>query len=477
MDDRDRKKDTEKESKGKHTVDTGKAADAKGEKETAAGMESGVEKSDTDFITEKIKQRPINKKKLLRRTIITAAMAAVFGLVACLTFLLLEPVISNWLYPEEEPAPIELPAETEEMLPEDMIVDDSEMEETEQEPVLQLQDEQIEQMLNHIQFDTEDYAAMYDAVAKVAETAGKSVVTVTGSVSNVDWFNDPYESRDQTSGVIVAKSSKEIFILMNYEALADAESLTVTFCNGDQAQAQPEKKDVNTKLAVISVAETDLKRETLDTVASADLTGSSINSSILGRPVIALGSPMGNSGSVCYGMITSYNNALNMADASYKLLTTDIYGSGTASGILVNMRGQVIGIIDNSHNGEDMKNLVSAIGITQLRKVIERMSNGKDQAYLGTLGTDVTIEANEKQGVPYGAFITEIEMDSPAMAAGIQSGDVITAIGEKEINVYEDLVNAVMELMPEQTVEISLMRQGPEEYVPMAVSVTLGNRE
>ena len=44
-------------------------------------------KKDTSFISEKIKQRPINRKKLLRRTIITASMAVVFGLVSCLTFL------------------------------------------------------------------------------------------------------------------------------------------------------------------------------------------------------------------------------------------------------------------------------------------------------------------------------------------------------------------------------------------------------
>ena len=56
--------------------------------------------SEKKFMIEKIKERPVNKKKLLRRTLITASMAVIFGLVACFTFLVLEPVISNWLYPE-----------------------------------------------------------------------------------------------------------------------------------------------------------------------------------------------------------------------------------------------------------------------------------------------------------------------------------------------------------------------------------------
>ena len=117
--------------------------------EEAHGNE--VQKADSDFITERIKQRPVNKVKLLRRTLITAAMAVIFSLVACLTFLILEPVFSNWLYPEEEPAPIEFPAETEEMLPEDMIADDSQMEEPPP-PEIKLEDEQIAKLLDCLNF-------------------------------------------------------------------------------------------------------------------------------------------------------------------------------------------------------------------------------------------------------------------------------------------------------------------------------------
>ncbi len=440
-------------------------------------QENGVNIPDSDFITEKIKQRPIDKKKLLRRTMITAAMAVIFALVACLTFLILEPVLSNWLYPEEEPAPIELPAETEEMLPEDMIVDDSEMVQEEPPAEVKLQDEQIAQVLDNISLDVDDYLAMYNGLAAAAREAAKSVVTVTGSVSNLDWFNDPYESKDQTSGIIVAYQGKEIFILVNYENLEDAETIMVTFGSGEQVQAQLKLRDSNTKLAVISVAESDVNKETLEGIVLANLTGSSSNSAIVGKPVIAVGSPLGTSDSVCYGIVTSNNTTLNMIDSYYKVITTDIYGSGDASGVLVNLSGQVLGIIDNTHNSEDMKNLVSAIGITELRRKIEKMSNEKEQAYLGTYGTDVTIDANERLGVPYGAYITEIELDSPAMAAGIQSGDIITAIGEKEIKTFGDLVGAMIELQPNESVTITLMRQGPEEYTQMEVDVTLGKLE
>ena len=97
-----------------------------------SGIEQGTAKEQAeytppvqpDFLRETIKQKPVNKKKLIRRTVITVVMAVVFGLVACVTFLVLEPVISNRLYPEEEAKEVQFPEETvtEEMKPDDMLV-------------------------------------------------------------------------------------------------------------------------------------------------------------------------------------------------------------------------------------------------------------------------------------------------------------------------------------------------------------------
>ena len=77
-----------------------------------------------EFITEKVKERPINKKKFMRRTILTVSMAVIFGLIACLTFSLLEPIISNWLHPQDKIEKIEIPVVSEEILPQDMMVHD-----------------------------------------------------------------------------------------------------------------------------------------------------------------------------------------------------------------------------------------------------------------------------------------------------------------------------------------------------------------
>ncbi|MDE6748090.1 MAG: S1C family serine protease [Lachnospiraceae bacterium] len=428
----------------------------------------------TDFLREKIKQKPVNKKKLLRRTIITASMAVVFGIVACLTFLILEPVINNWLYPEEEAEEVQFLEETvtqeEEMSPEDMLTE--EMIEEDTEPV-ELEDAQIEELLAQVTFGLDEYQAVYDELSKLAKDVERSLVTVTGVTSDVDWFNNPYENKAEASGVIVADNGRAMLILVSMNNIKDADRILVTFCNNTRAEADLVQRDAITGLAILSVPLSIIEKRTIDTITIASL-GSSNAGNLPGTPVIALGSPTGTSGSVSYGIVTSAGTVIEQVDSAYKLISTDIYGSLNATGVLINLKGKVIGIIDNSYNSKDRENLISAYGITELKNTITKMSNNQERAYLGIHGTDVPQEANLESGMPLGAYVKEIEMDSPAMIAGIQSGDVITQIGETEITNYNGLLNALYNAMPNDIIAITLRRQGIDSFQEMRVEVTLG---
>ena len=147
-------------------------------------MEEKRNQDHTDFMKETIKQRPLNRRKLVRRTLITAAMAVVFGTVACVTFLLLEPLISNRIYPEEEPQKIVFEEETkeEEILPEDMIADDSQMQ-PEPTTVPAVEDEQIARILSEMELELEvelgieDYASLISSMGNAAKEVRESVVT------------------------------------------------------------------------------------------------------------------------------------------------------------------------------------------------------------------------------------------------------------------------------------------------------------
>lgn len=430
-----------------------------------------------DFLREKIKQKPVNKKKLLRRTIITAVMAVVFGIVACLTFLILEPVINNWLYPEEEAKEVQFPEETlgEEMNPEDMLTEEAIEAEAEAEAV-ELEDEQIQELLSQVKFGLDEYQAVYDELAALAKDVGRAIVTVTGVTSDVDWFNNPYESEAVASGVIVANNGRAMLILVNMNNIRAADKIVVTFCDQTKADAEVVQRDTTTGFAILSVSLLSIRQETRNIISIANL-GSSNAGNLAGTPVMALGSPMGTSGSVCYGIITSSGTTVDYVDSAYKMIPTDIYGSRNATGVLVTLKGKIIGIIDNSYNGDDKGNFLAAYGISELKRTITKMSNNQPRVYLGIHGTDVPLEANLESGIPLGAYIKEIEMDSPAMTAGIQSGDVIIRVGEEDITNYNELLNVLYNSNPEDTITITLMRQGIETFQKMEVDVILARKE
>lgn len=420
-----------------------------------------------DFMKEQIKERPLNKKKLLRRTIITASMAVLFGLVACLTVLILEPVFSNWLYPEEIAENITFPPETEEMLPEDMVLDDEELEQENEKPEI-VPKQEVDEL--------DIYRKTYRRMQELAEEISRSLVTVTGVTSDKDWFDNTYESRGQTTGVIVASNNREYLVLTDAQPLETVETINVTFCDGSQVQAEIKMTDPITGLAVLRIDNKEISSGVLDGITTANL-GSSNYAALTGSPVIALGSPTGVRGSVMYGVVTSSGNVLNTVDSKYRLITTDMYGSQNSTGVLVNLQGQIVGIINQDYNDAEMKNMIAAFGISELKDTIERLSNGIDQAYMGIHGTDVTAEANENLEVPFGAYVTEIEMDSPAMEAGIQSGDVIVRLDGKEVGNYDEYIAALSESVPDSTVNITIMRKNQEEYKSMNFQITLGRLE
>ena len=177
----------------------------------------------SDFMMEKIKERPVNKKKLLRRTVTTVAMAVIFGMIACVTFLTLEPVISNLLYPEEKPDAVIFPEEQEEISPEDMLVEDAPTPSIQEavESVI-LEDEQIQKILDEIVLDKNNYAQLYNALYEYSTILSEYMVEVTAVSSNEDWLSDTYEKEGKTYGVVIANNGREYLILTDRNTVKQA---------------------------------------------------------------------------------------------------------------------------------------------------------------------------------------------------------------------------------------------------------------
>lgn len=419
-----------------------------------------------ELIREKIKSRPLNKKKLLRRVIVTVLMAIIFGAFACVTFFLLEKYFTNVLTPSNEPvaAEIKIPVDKSETLPEDMMLVEEEESQTKP-PVIVIESSSDINIL-------EEYGHLYSDLAELVKVLKRSLVTVTGVRENVDWFNTSYENVESTTGIIVANNGIELLMLTDYTAIKNFETINVTFFNGLIAEATLKETDKNTGLAVVAVPTSILNSTLLDESIVANLGNSRLNS-IVAAPVIALGRPLGNVDSVEYGMVTSKSNVLSMSDSNYELITTDIYGNELSNGVLFSISGSVIGFINQKSGVVDV-NTISAIGISDIKSTIERMSNGKPRPYLGIRGTDVTVQATNN-GVPPGAYVKKIDVNSPALRAGIQGGDVICKFNGSDITTFTVLSQIIAECSPDQEVEVVLMRPNDNEYVKITMNVTLGS--
>jgi len=445
--------------------------------------------SEIQFLQEKIKERPVNKKKLLRRTIITIALAVVFGMVACITFSFLEPVISGMLYPDEEPQVITFPEEEEEISPEDMVADDEELQIIRQENAEQLGT--AENTENTI--DTENvspnemlsdftgevalkyYDSIYRELDVLRTEAEKSLVTITSVDKDGSWIDDSLKNVGETSGVVIADNGIELLVLADSANIADAETITISFKNGESEEATIKGIDKNTGLSVLAIPISEMSETLKKTICYAEL-GSSLGKSAVGKPVIAIGSPIGKKESVCYGIVTSQGTSLSMLDSNYKMITTDIYGSKNASGVLLNLKGQIIGVIHNEIASSEMPNQLCAIGISELKKMIERLSNNKGMFYLGIQGMEINNAIRTQYNMPIGAYVSGIEMGSPAMEAGIQSGDIIVKVDDMGVTTHSDFINYLMQSEVGQTITLTIARQGQTDYQEMTLEVTLGEQ-
>ncbi len=458
----------------------------------------------SDFITEKIKDKPINKRRLILRVLFTAVLAVIFGVVSALVYSITmreltraaensELNIVN-IPPDEDPV---LPEKTEaeEDTPEMSVSADSEeASEAENDPVLPVSQNEavsadeadeklsgqqehrpqtiITNITNQTKMTPDSYEQLYQTLHETAEEAERSMVTVTGSVSDTDWFANVYENNSQSSGLIIADNNRDLLILTNQEPIRDAENVSVTFCDGKTADAHIIKADTNTDFVMIGVRLNDISEETKEKIKKADL-GNSNRSNVVGLPVMAIGNPLGTRGSQAHGLITSNTIEEQMIDRNAHLLTTDIYGSKDASGVIINYSGSVLGIITGQYPIEGTENLITAYAISDMKELIERLANAQDQAYLGIYGTDVTTEAEENLGVPAGAYVTGTVSGSPAMAAGIQSGDVITKFGTGEISDFGDYMDILAKSKPGDEAVISVKRYVRGEYSEMTFEVTL----
>lgn len=417
-----------------------------------------LEKKNYSFIREIVKKKPLDKRGLLRKILSLAGAAVLAGVVASFVFVWMVPVAERMV--NGDSSRVSFPEDEEETSTSSQSVIDS-SQPAQETPVPASQPE----------IGLEEYRQLYKDMLAVAEKPKRALVTVVGISSEMDYFNQNYENQKQISGLLAADNGQDLFILTEYRVVENVERIQVTFYDGSTVDAIYQRHDANTGLTILKVGLSELEDSTREGIELAPL-GSSYGVT-QGEPVMAIGSPMGYSDSVAYGVITSVTNKISTLDTEYNLLTTDINGSGEGSGVLINLDGEIIGIIAQSYSTED-KDIITALAVSQIKDLIESLSNDEARPYIGIKGQDVTAQISHRTGIPKGVLVTAVQADSPAMLAGMKEYDVVVKIGEDEISSFRQYRDRLDQLTPGQTVILTAMRRGAEGYAEVEFEVTVG---
>ena len=417
-----------------------------------------LEKKNYSFIREIVKKKPLDKRGLLRKILSLAGAAVLAGVVASFVFVWMVPVAERMV--NGDSSRVSFPEDEEETSTSSQSVIDS-SQPAQETPMPASQPE----------IGLEEYRQLYKDMLAVAEKPKRALVTVVGISSEMDYFNQNYENQKQISGLLAADNGQDLFILTEYRVVENVERIQVTFYDGSTVDAIYQRHDANTGLTILKVGLSELDDSTREGIELAPL-GSSYGVT-QGEPVMAIGSPMGYSDSVAYGVITSVTNKISTLDTEYNLLTTDINGSGEGSGVLINLDGEIIGIIAQSYSTED-KDIITALAVSQIKDLIESLSNDEARPYIGIKGQDVTAQISHRTGIPKGVLVTAVQADSPAMLAGMKEYDVVVKIGEDEISSFRQYRDRLDQLTPGQTVILTAMRRGAEGYAEVEFEVTVG---
>ncbi|HWT73269.1 MAG TPA: S1C family serine protease [Mobilitalea sp.] len=439
------------------------------------------ENSEFEFIKEQVIEKKRKKiKKRLLPLLMTLLLAILFGLIAALTFVITEPRLYKLLHKEEDTKtpvtfPTQYPSGTDtnvttgtgtegtDISPTPSPSEDTQVDQTTPNPVIQ-----------KIDANLEDYLKMNNLIDEVAYEANKSQVYITSTFSVLDLFGNAVEKTVNTSGVIVANNNSDFLILASLDCVKDAKSIKIKFSEETYVDAVLQDYESELNLALLAVSVDDIPKIYLNGLQVAEL-GESLTVTV-GTPVIALGNPNGHIGSMDIGIVTSKGSWANVTDNRIELFNTDMASNAYSDGIIVNMDGQVIGLITRTLKDDVNKELSTVIGISELLPIIEQMSNQQPRAYFGIKADDMTEAAKKEHDITNGIYVNEVLSDSPAFTAGLKNGDIILSIGEQTILNTNNFYNTISRFPSGQKVSVKIKRTSGSSEKEMELTVTLTDK-
>ncbi|MFR9181981.1 MAG: S1C family serine protease [Dorea sp.] len=403
------------------------------------------------FLQEVIKDEVGGTGKRKKRILRKIGVGIFIGLVACFTFSVIKPWVESRM--SGDPDEVTIPRDTKQTA-------ENEADRSGKDGNGQKKD---------------NYSKSVKSLSDVAKKGKRSVVSLlvlTGATIG----NKEFVSESQSvSGVLIADNGQELLILGPTMEVGETQQIQATFCDGKKYQVTEKKSDANLELTIYAVKESQLEEKTAKSIRLAAL-GSSYEVK-KGDTTVLLGMLFGQGDAVGYGVLRSSTEKAERADGTYHILGAELAGFTGGSGIMFNRQEEVIGIICDAAGEDAKEELMHAYAISDIKDVMQFLANGESVPYIGIHATDVSENIAGDRRIPRGIYVDKVEADSPAMRAGIQSGDVLTAIGGTDIENFEQYHELLMEEKEGTHLLIKGYRRGAkDQYVAVHFNATVGNK-
>ncbi len=256
------------------------------------------------------------------------------------------------------------------------------------------------------------------------------------------------------SGVVIDRRG---ILVTNNHVVQGATNVTVLFPeSGRRLKGTVVGTAVENDLAVVKVADNDL--QPIEIGASSEL--------LPGDPVVAVGFPLGLGLTVTQGIVSATTRTIQVPNAqgspqSFEgLLQTDAaINPGNSGGALVDLNGRLVGINSAAAQAGAAENIGFAIAIDRVLPTINQILSGQ-RPWMGVYLQTVDPSLAAQLGLPpdtEGAAIAEVVRDGPAADAGLEAGEVITAIGGKRVTSDLELIKSIAARRPGDEVELEVL--------------------
>ncbi|MDR2168303.1 MAG: trypsin-like peptidase domain-containing protein [Clostridiales bacterium] len=282
------------------------------------------------------------------------------------------------------------------------------------------------------------------------EGANPAVVAISTEISGRNVFGQTITRPAGGSGFFVSPNG---YIVTNSHVIEGANSITVLLHDGSAHPATVVGHEPASDLAVIKIEGTNWPYLSL---GDSDIMR-------VGEQVAAIGNPLGQlANSMTIGYISGFNRYITLDNITINMLQTDAaVNRGNSGGPLLNLRGEVIGIVTAKSVGTDVEGLGFAIPSNYAKTIVDQLINYGFVRGRAVLGITV-------QEIPAGVQIVSTAAGSAAQRAGLAIGDILLSANGAQITNFGDLRAILDEAAPGDALELRL-RRGQAELTLTAI--------